>query len=241
MDGTPAHEAWDEREPEFDGLQRVHSAASYSQDVPMEHTPATAGSKGSGRRGSTEPSKQLACSSCRRKKIKCQPSPGSSVKCQGCTRSGAECIVPFVDERKLSNSKKLVRELYDKIASLEAEVEELRAIKSLSDADTASSSLTARSDISQVDILRSCVARVGASADQSRLRTVAEIPLMPGVAGDPTVRSLVRGPMQTPEGMRWQTVLSKAAEDRLLGIFWQHHNEITPVVYKAGQFITASG
>ncbi|EPE04418.1 fungal specific transcription factor [Ophiostoma piceae UAMH 11346] len=235
MDGALAHETWDEHEhePEFDGLERVHSTASYSQDVSMEQTSAAAGSKGNGRRGSTEPAKQLACSSCRKKKIKCQPSLGSSAKCQGCTRSGTECIVPFVDERKLSNSKKLVRELYEKIASLEAEVEELRAVKSFTDVDMTSARLPARASISQVDIIRSCVTKVDMSADESRLRKLPAMPLVPGVPGDGAPRNLARGLVSTPEGMRWQVILTKTTEDRLLDKFWQHHNEITPIIYKA--------
>ena len=74
------------------------------------------------RRGSGEPAKQLACSNCRKKKIKCQPNVDGG-RCRACLRSGAECLVPAVDERKLSNSKKLVRELYARIASLEAELQ----------------------------------------------------------------------------------------------------------------------
>ncbi|CAK7230244.1 hypothetical protein SBRCBS47491_007521 [Sporothrix bragantina] len=77
------------------------------------------------RRGSGEPAKQLACSSCRKKKIKCQPNVDGG-RCRACLRSGAECLIPAVDERKLSNSKKLVRELYAKIASLEAELQSHR-------------------------------------------------------------------------------------------------------------------
>ncbi|KJR87588.1 uncharacterized protein SPSK_01495 [Sporothrix schenckii 1099-18] len=73
------------------------------------------------RRGSGEQSKQLACSSCRKRKIKCQPDLDGG-RCRACLRSGTECLIPAVDERKLSNSKKLVRELYAKIASLEAEL-----------------------------------------------------------------------------------------------------------------------
>ncbi|CAK7232073.1 hypothetical protein SEUCBS140593_008137 [Sporothrix eucalyptigena] len=77
------------------------------------------------RRGSGEPPKQLACSSCRKKKIKCQPNVDGG-RCRACLRSGSECLIPAVDERKLSNSKKLVRELYAKIASLEAELQSHR-------------------------------------------------------------------------------------------------------------------
>ncbi len=65
--------------------------------------------------------------------LQCQPNTpsapngGSGDRCRACARTGAECLVPAIDERKLSNSKKLVRELYARIESLEAELREHRA------------------------------------------------------------------------------------------------------------------
>ncbi|KAL1905645.1 hypothetical protein Sste5344_008583 [Sporothrix stenoceras] len=115
----PDHEEHHHSQHTYHSQHSHHSHPHQTHSLP---TPPTAARN---RRGSGEPSKQLACSSCRKKKIKCQPNLDGG-RCRACLRSGAECLIPAVDERKLSNSKKLVRELYAKIASLEAELQSHR-------------------------------------------------------------------------------------------------------------------
>ncbi|ROT35671.1 hypothetical protein SODALDRAFT_353305 [Sodiomyces alkalinus F11] len=68
-------------------------------------------------------SKPLACTACRRKKVKCHPNADGR-PCRLCLRAGngAECTYPAIDERKLSNSRKLIGQLYGRIAALEAAI-----------------------------------------------------------------------------------------------------------------------
>ncbi|KAL1893560.1 hypothetical protein Sste5346_006390 [Sporothrix stenoceras] len=111
---------------------KPHSSHSHAHAHPPPHPSSSPPSRMW--RGSGEPAKQLACSSCRKKKIKCQPNVDGG-RCRACLRSGAECLIPVVDERKLSNSKKLVRELYAKIASLEAELQRRPKASDIRDRD----------------------------------------------------------------------------------------------------------
>ncbi|KAL1887131.1 hypothetical protein Sste5346_010420 [Sporothrix stenoceras] len=72
--------------------------------------------------------KQLACTNCRRKKVKCHPGPnGPGTTCDLCHRLQEVCWTPPFDERRRVHTKQLIAQLRSDNAELQAENAQLRA------------------------------------------------------------------------------------------------------------------
>ncbi|KAF2114191.1 fungal-specific transcription factor domain-containing protein [Lophiotrema nucula] len=69
----------------------------------------------------------LACNYCRSKKVKCMVEPEG---CKRCKKLNIECTWPNGDQRKCPSSKGHIKELYDRIAYLEAALEAATANQS---------------------------------------------------------------------------------------------------------------
>ncbi|CAK7228658.1 hypothetical protein SEUCBS140593_006988 [Sporothrix eucalyptigena] len=71
--------------------------------------------------------KQLACTNCRRKKVKCHPGPdGAGTACDLCHRLQEVCWTPQFDERRRLHTKQLIEQLRAENAQLRAELEDHR-------------------------------------------------------------------------------------------------------------------
>ncbi|CAK7236489.1 hypothetical protein SBRCBS47491_009655 [Sporothrix bragantina] len=70
--------------------------------------------------------KQLACTNCRRKKVKCHPGPGAGSACDLCHRLQEVCWTPQFDERRRLHTKQLIEQLRAENTQLRAELEDHR-------------------------------------------------------------------------------------------------------------------
>lgn len=99
----------------------------------------------SSRRQGRRTDKQLACLSCKRKKIKvsyskleagpetnarmqCQQDPGGSSSCRHCAKIKKECYVPEFDERRKTHTKELIEQLRAENSRLKQELEKHRDV-----------------------------------------------------------------------------------------------------------------
>jgi hypothetical protein len=215
-------------------------------------------------------SKPLACIRCRRKKVKvrhirnaffysffsviyiyaskCLPSQDGSVACRLCARVGEDCIVPAVDERKLSNSRKLIAKLYERIDALEAELKEHRTLcprpsegqrewlENVNGALSPDTSSPASETSSNTDnmIVRLCGGQRQLNSDRvGRLRFFGPTSSL-HLSESVTSSVLIREPNGSRGRYQWQDMISEDLQDHLLELYWKYQHHTIPLIYKEG-------
>ena len=206
-------------------------------------------------------SRSLACIGCRRKKVKvgrfdttenfgndfvlanaskCHIRDESGPPCDLCARIGAECEVPLVDERKLSNSRRLITELYGRIAALEAELQVHRTECSVFEVEKQQDMGTSptTSMISEISsgsdnmIMRLCGGQRQLNSDRAgRLRffgPTSSLHLTESV----TSSVLLREPNSTREKYQWQDTIPLELQSHLFELYWKYQHQVIPIIHR---------
>ncbi|KAF7562913.1 hypothetical protein G7046_g1230 [Stylonectria norvegica] len=199
------------------------------------------------RQSRKESSRQLACTSCRRKKVKCHPSTDGRSPCTLCAKVGTECVVPIVDERKLSNSRRLITQLYGRIAALESELEEHRNICATSDEKTwppqldvpdlgaspeSSSAASEASSNPDNMIVRLCGGQRQLNSDRAgRLRFFGPTSSL-HLSESVTSSVLIREPNSSRGRYQWQDTISADLQNHLFELYWKYQHQVLPIIHK---------
>ncbi|CAM1506056.1 Fc.00g056970.m01.CDS01 [Cosmosporella sp. VM-42] len=210
----------------------------------------------SGAAGKPRSTKQLACLSCRRKKVKCQPDPSGSSTCSLCLKLNKECYVPDFDERRRAHTRSLIENLRAENAHLKAELEDHRSVCLMGEGDSFSlaasegwsgesgsaielspqasgPSLSSVSDISKSDnmIVRLCGGKRQLNSDRAgRLRffgPTSSLHLMESVTSSVFIRD--SGGMSCPS---WQDDFPIEVQDYLLDLYWTYQHQVLPCIHK---------
>ncbi|PGH28271.1 hypothetical protein AJ80_00162 [Polytolypa hystricis UAMH7299] len=202
-------------------------------------------------------SRQLACLSCRRKKVKCQPDPAGSSSCGLCAKLQKECYVPEFDERRRTHNKALIDKLRAENARLKAELEDHRTFCLMNDHldgandtvlsrqeystefgglfnnpspfdGTATSSTSSRSDNM---IVRLCGGQRQLNSDRvGRLRffgPTSSLHLMESVTS-----SILARESSGINSTSWQEDFPLEVQDYLLDLYWRFHHKVLPCIHK---------
>ncbi|KAF7559279.1 hypothetical protein G7046_g4886 [Stylonectria norvegica] len=194
--------------------------------------------------GKARSTKQLACLSCRRKKVKCQPDPAGSSVCVLCLKLSKECYVPDFDERRRVHTRSLVENLRAENARLQAELEYHRSFclvgdtLSLSASDTESPEPSVCSPETLPDspkpdnmIVRLCGGKRQLNSDRAgRLRffgPTSSLHLMESVTSSVLIRE--SGGVTHPS---WQDEFPVAVQDYLFDLYWTYQHQVLPCIHK---------
>lgn len=169
---------------------------------------------------------------------------GSNPPCDLCVRTGSKCEVPTMDERKLSNSRRLITELYGRIAALEAELQTHRTQCSESqqtvfdeqlDVGHSPASVSTTSEMSSGSdnmIMRLCSGQRQLNSNRSgRLRffgPTSSLHLTESV----TSSVLLREPSSGREKYQWQDTVPLQLQNYLLEQYWKYQHHVLPIIHK---------
>jgi hypothetical protein len=163
-------------------------------------------------------------------------------------------VVPPVDERKLSNSRKLTHELYNRISALEMELQEHRlfcrapgsaavnhpiaddAARSADQSVTGSmSSEVSNNNVDNMMIIRLCGGQRQLNSNRSgRLRFFG--PTSSLHLSESVVSSVLT--QQTGGGrgaMQWQDTFPAELQDYLLDLYFKFQHHVLPIIHKEGE------
>lgn len=176
----------------------------------------------------------------------CQVENGT---CRRCRKLGLECFIPTEDERRLPCSKKVIRELQNRIKSLEDELQvaqEALAEQSNSGGSRKSyigarqsqpvespSSMNANSQDSPLSLL----ARLCSGQDQLNVDSAGQLRFF-GPTSSLHVTESVSSSILNWETIRsrptthWQSLLSPSLQNELLELYWTFQNPVLQVVHK---------
>jgi hypothetical protein len=227
---------------------------------PTDASPQVAGSTiaaasrvASARRPAKHQHKPLACNTCKKRKVRCITvnNTANNSSCTLCARLGTACIVPAVDERRLSNSRTLISQLYGRIAMLEAELEESRCprgpdnephseiVVGSSSPDMARSpgSASANSETSSHSNADSMISRLCGGQRQlncdraGRLRFFGPTSSL-HLSENVTSSILTRESFSGRGKYQWQSILLPELQDQLFHLFWTYQHLVLPVIHK---------
>lgn len=172
----------------------------------------------------------------------CHPGLNGSTPCQLCSRVGSSCESPIVDERKLSNSRRLITQLYGRIAALEAELEAHRSCsqpqnvlnleEQLGASPGSTSATSETSNNSDNMIMRLCGGQRQLNSDRAgRLRffgPTSSLHLTESV----TSSVLIREPASMRGGHQWQDTVPLQMQNYLFDLYWQYQHQVLPIIHK---------
>lgn len=177
--------------------------------------------------------------------MQCQPSNDGSVSCFLCLKTGVECVVPMIDERKLSNSRKTIRDFSARIVALEKELEAHRLYCSGATAELFSSRdeepspglSSTNSDASNSSdnmIVRLCGGQRQLNSDRvGRLRFFGPTSSL-HLSESVTSSVLIREPNSTRGWHQWQEILPLDLQAHLMGLYWKYQHQMIPIIHKEG-------
>lgn len=159
-------------------------------------------------------------------------------------------MIPTLDERRLSNSRKLITELYGRIAALESENRDLRDLhrpyptdptEKQSEETTGTEAELGVTDVEVTEsdnadnmISRLCGGQRQLNSDRAgRLRFFGPTSSL-HLSESVTSSLLIREPNPSRGRFQWQSTVSPELQNHLLELYWKFQHQVLPIIHKEG-------